>query len=214
MDPFEDYLQGNVGFEDSEDPNKFEECLELEEYIDHGHLFTTDRIFNSKDELVDWVKQTAMKANIYLIVNRYQKSRTSERRLYVTLACEGGGTVAKKTKPIVNDEEEQTEQFRKSHVPLRNILRFFREQNVGCADRYIKKNMMKGRNTIEEESNVLSDIVVAHPTSIAMIRTWPYVLIMNTTYKTNKYNMPLMEAVGMTPTGKNFTVATSFMCNE
>ncbi|KAI5668130.1 hypothetical protein M9H77_17983 [Catharanthus roseus] len=91
---------------------------------------------------------------------------------------------------------------------------------------------MQGRNTIEEvlclsaqqgytifyrnreESNVLSDIIVAHPTSIAMIRTWPYVLIMDTTYKTNKYNMPLLEAVGMTPTGKNFTVATAFMCNE
>ncbi|KAI5655575.1 hypothetical protein M9H77_32762 [Catharanthus roseus] len=65
-----------------------------------------------------------------------------------------------------------------------------------------------------EESNALSDIVVAHSTSIAMIRTWLYVLIMNTTYKTNKYNMPLLEAVGMTPTGKNFTMATTFMCNE
>ncbi|KAI5653977.1 hypothetical protein M9H77_31164 [Catharanthus roseus] len=85
---------------------------------------------------------------------------------------------------------------------------------------------MNGRNTVEEvlclsaqrgynvfhrnreESNILSDIVVAHPTSIEMIRTWPYVLIMDTTY-----NMPL-EAVGMTLTGKNFTVATAFMCNE
>ncbi|KAI5658601.1 hypothetical protein M9H77_27394 [Catharanthus roseus] len=91
---------------------------------------------------------------------------------------------------------------------------------------------MQGRNTIEEvlclsaqrgymvfyrnreESNVLSDIVVAHPTSIAMIGTWSYVLIMDNTYKTNKYNVPLLEAVGMTPTGKNFIVATTFMCNE
>ncbi|KAI5664856.1 hypothetical protein M9H77_24179 [Catharanthus roseus] len=91
---------------------------------------------------------------------------------------------------------------------------------------------MQGRNTVEEvlclsaqrsytvfhknreKNNVLSDIVVAHPTSIAMIRTWPYVLIMDTTHKTNKYNMPLLEAVGMTPTGKNFTVATAFMCNK
>ncbi|KAI5682853.1 hypothetical protein M9H77_04081 [Catharanthus roseus] len=31
----------------------------------------------------------------------------------------------------------QTEQFRKSHVPPHNILRFFREQNVGCAVRYV-----------------------------------------------------------------------------
>ncbi|KAI5667255.1 hypothetical protein M9H77_17108 [Catharanthus roseus] len=91
----------------------------------------------------------------------------------------------------------------------------------------IKRNRMQGRNTVEkvlylsaqrgytvfhrnrEESNVLSDIIVAHPTSIAMIRMWPYILIMDTTY-----NMPLLEAVGMTPTGKNFTVATAFMCNE
>ncbi|KAI5652413.1 hypothetical protein M9H77_29600 [Catharanthus roseus] len=81
----------------------------------------------------------------------------------------------------------------------------------------IKKNRMQGRNTVEEvlcqsaprdymvfyrnreESNVLSDIVVAHPISIAMIRT---------------YKMPLLKTIGMTPTGKNFTVATGFMYNE
>ncbi|KAI5674050.1 hypothetical protein M9H77_14414 [Catharanthus roseus] len=96
----------------------------------------------------------------------------------------------------------------------------------------IKKNRMQGRNKVEEvlclsaqrgytvfyrnreESNLLSDIVVAHPTSITTIRTWLYVLIMDTTYKMNKYNMSLLEAIGMTPTGKNFTVATAFMCNE
>ncbi|KAI5671380.1 hypothetical protein M9H77_11744 [Catharanthus roseus] len=292
IDPFEDCLQENVSFEDNEDPKTFEEFLEPEEYINHRHLFTTDRKFNSKDELLDWGKQTAMKANTYLITNRYQKSRTSDRRPYITLAFERGGAIRKKTKQIVEDKEEevsikrrgpygtkkcwselavvrtqqednhkiivynhghtqttrlseeqlqQNEQFRKSHVPPRNILRFFREQNIACAVNAqkvynvvskIKKNRIKGQNTVEEvlslsaergytvfyinceESNVLSDIVVAHPTSIAMIRTWPYVLIMDTTYKTNKYNMLLLEAVGMTPTGKNFIVATAFICNE
>ncbi|KAI5658714.1 hypothetical protein M9H77_27507 [Catharanthus roseus] len=142
---------------------------------------------------------------------------------------------------LTEEQLQQIEQFRKSHVPLRNILRFFREQDVGCAVSSqkiynvvakIKWDRMQGRNTVEEvlrlstkrgyivfyrngeNNNVLSDIVVAHPTSIAMLRTWPYVLIMDTTYKTNKYNMPLLECVGMTPTGKNFTVAKTFMCNE
>ncbi|KAI5673516.1 hypothetical protein M9H77_13880 [Catharanthus roseus] len=128
---------------------------------------------------------------------------------------------------LTEEQLHQTEQFRKSHVPPRSILRFLREQDVGWT-----RNRIQGRNTVEEilclssqrgytvfhrnreESNVLSDIVVAHPTSIAMIRTWPYVLIMDTTYKMNKYNMPLLEAVGITPIGKNFTVATAFMCNE
>ncbi|KAI5672447.1 hypothetical protein M9H77_12811 [Catharanthus roseus] len=99
------------------------------------------------------------------------------------------------------------EQFRKSHVPPRNILRFFREQDEYNIKfyMYIKRDRMQGRNIEEEvihlsaergytvfyrngeDSNVLSDIVVAHSTSIAMLRTWPYVLIIDTTYKTNKY---------------------------
>ncbi|KAI5658996.1 hypothetical protein M9H77_27789 [Catharanthus roseus] len=137
---------------------------------------------------------------------------------------------------FTEEQLQQTEQFRKSHVPPCNILRFFREQVIGCAVSSqkiynvvakIKRNRMQGRNTVEkvlrlgtergytifhinrEDNNVLSDIIIAHPTSIAMIRTWPYVLIMDTTY-----NMPLLECVGMTPTGKNFTVTTAFMCNE
>ncbi|KAI5681428.1 hypothetical protein M9H77_02656 [Catharanthus roseus] len=150
-----------------------------------------------------------MKANTYLILNRYQKSRTADRRPYVTLACEHGAAVRKKMKPIVDDEEEeeskwiqvridncsytmggttiklteeqlhQTEQFRKSHVPPCNILRLLREQNVGCTVRY----------------NGLTQ------SSIETVRR-------------ATYNMPLLEAVRMTPTGNNFTVATAFMCNE
>ncbi|KAI5653519.1 hypothetical protein M9H77_30706 [Catharanthus roseus] len=85
MDPFEDYLQENDVFEGNEDPNTFEEFLEPEEYIDHGQLFTTDRIFNLKVELVDWANETALKVNTYLIINRYLKSRTSDRRPFVTL---------------------------------------------------------------------------------------------------------------------------------
>ncbi|KAI5678550.1 hypothetical protein M9H77_09500 [Catharanthus roseus] len=175
-----------------------------------------------------------MNANTYLIVNQYRKSRTSDRRPYVTLACERGGSVRKKTKPIVDDEEEVPIKMRgpyskwlqvridncsyttggttiNYHVRPPYILRFFCEQGVGCAVRFfinsvakIKKNMMQNgvtRPSIEtvRKSNVLSDIVVAHPTSIVMIRM---------------YNMPLLEALGMTSTGKNFTVATACMCNE
>ncbi|KAI5671052.1 hypothetical protein M9H77_11416 [Catharanthus roseus] len=94
------YEQGDV------DPNKFEEFLEPKEYVDHGHLFTTNRIFNLKVELVDWVKERAMKANTYVIINWYQRSRTAERRPYVILACKRGCAVKKTPKPVVDDEEE------------------------------------------------------------------------------------------------------------
>ncbi|KAI5647835.1 hypothetical protein M9H77_33840 [Catharanthus roseus] len=48
-----------------------------------------------------------MKANTYLIINRYLKSRTSYRRPYVTLACDCGCALRKNTKPRVDDEEEE-----------------------------------------------------------------------------------------------------------
>ncbi|KAI5675576.1 hypothetical protein M9H77_06526 [Catharanthus roseus] len=144
-----------------------------------------------------------MKANTYLIINRYKKSITSYRRPYVTLACEHRGAVRKNTKPIVDDEEEvpikkrrpyrtknaarlteeqsqQTEQFRKSHVP---------PQGRNMVEEVLCLSAQRGYTVFyrnRDESNVLSDIIAAHPISIAMIRTWPYVLIMDTTYKTNK----------------------------
>ncbi|KAI5681212.1 hypothetical protein M9H77_02439 [Catharanthus roseus] len=157
-----------------------------------------------------------MKANTYLIINRYQRSRTVDRGSYVTLACKREGAVKNYTKPIVDG----------------NFMGPKMAQKIYNVVAKIKKNRMQERNTVDEvlylsaqkgymvfyrnceESNVLSDIIFAHPTSLAMIRTWPYVLIMYTTYKTNKYNMPPLGAVGMTPTGKNFTVTTAFMCNE
>ncbi|KAI5649671.1 hypothetical protein M9H77_35676 [Catharanthus roseus] len=210
-----------------------------------------------------------MKVNTYLIVTRYLRSRTSDRRPCVTLDFEYGGANKPRTKPGVDDEEEefqvkrrgpygtkkcgcpfklkgeqmathnhtigvythghaqaaklieeqqrQTEQFRKSHVSPRNILQFFKNKS-GAQKIYnivakIKKNRMQGRNTVEEvlclsaqrgctifykkceDNNVLSDIILAHPISIEMMRTWPYVLIMDITYKQTNRESGLMPVI-------------------
>ncbi|KAI5662280.1 hypothetical protein M9H77_21603 [Catharanthus roseus] len=129
MDSLEEFLEENVGFEHFQPGGQifqlmkitFEEFLEPEEYIDLGHLFTTDRIFSSKIELVDWVEQTAMNAKTYLIITRYQRSRTVDRRPYVILACERGGSVKKYKKPIVDDEEEEIPKKGKDLIGRKNV---------------------------------------------------------------------------------------------
>ncbi|XP_057543857.1 protein FAR1-RELATED SEQUENCE 2-like [Amaranthus tricolor] len=60
----------------------------------------------------------------------------------------------------------------------------------------------------------LSRLLIANPTSIQMIRTWPYVVLIDTTYKTNKSKWPLCEVIGMTPTNHNFLVAFCLMRDE
>ncbi|KAI5668290.1 hypothetical protein M9H77_18143 [Catharanthus roseus] len=153
MDHFEDYLQENNVFEDDVDPNTFEEFLESEEYLDHGPLFTTDGIFNSKVELVDWTKEMAMKANTYLIITRHLKSRISARRPYVILYTKIYNVIAK-----------------------------------------IKKNRMQGQNTIEKV--------------LCLSAEWGYAVFYINCEDSN------LKAIGMTPTGKNFIVATAFIRNE
>ncbi|KAI5681417.1 hypothetical protein M9H77_02645 [Catharanthus roseus] len=103
MDSFEESLEENA----DEYQSTFGEFLDPEEYIDLRYLFTTDRIFSSKDESVQWAKQTAMNAKAYLIITQYQRSRTADRRPYVTLACERRCSVKKYKKAIVDDKEEK-----------------------------------------------------------------------------------------------------------
>ncbi|KAI5652702.1 hypothetical protein M9H77_29889 [Catharanthus roseus] len=212
-----------------------------------------------------------MKVNTHLIVTRYLSSTTFNRRPYVTLGCEYGGANKPRTKPEIDDEEEEVQVKRwgpygtkkcgcpfklkgKQMATCENWQLFvhdgrhnhaigvyshghaqaakltdkqliqteqFKEPYATPAQKIynvivkIKKNRMQGRNTVEEvlclsaqrgytvfyrnyeDNNVLSDVVVAHPTSIEMMRTWSYILIMDMTYKTNKESdlMPVIDDV-------------------
>ncbi|KAL4559413.1 hypothetical protein LXL04_031551 [Taraxacum kok-saghyz] len=63
-------------------------------------------------------------------------------------------------------------------------------------------------------SNVMEDLFFMHPTSVQLWHAFPYVMLMDATYKTNKYNMPLLEIVGVTPTNLTFCIAFVFMHQE
>ena len=43
---------------------------------------------------------------------------------------------------------------------------------------------------------------------------WPYVVLIDTTYKTNNQKWPLCQVIGMTPTNHNFLVAFCLMRDE
>jgi len=64
------------------------------------------------------------------------------------------------------------------------------------------------------EETTLEDIFFAHPESINMLNTFPTVLFMASTYKTNTYRMPLFEIVGVTSTKMTYSVAFAFLSFE
>ncbi|WCJ29365.1 hypothetical protein M5689_011005 [Euphorbia peplus] len=65
-----------------------------------------------------------------------------------------------------------------------------------------------------DEGNVITHIFMAHPVAVKLLRMYYWWIGIDSTYKTNKYNMPLLEIVGTTPCQKNFLVAYVFLQNE
>jgi len=58
------------------------------------------------------------------------------------------------------------------------------------------------------DTDTVKDIVWAHPASIDLLHVFPRVLIMDCTYKTNRYRLPLMEIVGVASTEMTFFIAS------
>ena len=64
------------------------------------------------------------------------------------------------------------------------------------------------------DSTTIQDIFWAHPESIKLFNTFPTVLMMDSTYKTNKYKMSLFEIVGVTSTEESYNVGFAYIANE
>ncbi|XP_074304814.1 protein FAR1-RELATED SEQUENCE 2-like [Silene latifolia] len=55
---------------------------------------------------------------------------------------------------------------------------------------------------------------MAHLEAVKMFRSYYYVVLINSTYKTNLYGLPLVEMVGVTPVGKTFVIAYALVTHE
>lgn len=58
---------------------------------------------------------------------------------------------------------------------------------------------------------IIRDIFWTRPDSIKLFNTFPTVLILDSTYKTNKYRLPLLEMVGAISIEKTYFVGFSFL---
>ncbi|AES94826.2 OTU-like cysteine protease [Medicago truncatula] len=109
---------------------------------------------------------------------------------------------------------------------MTNVKQVYNErQQIWKANRGDKKPLQFLISKLEEhiytyysrtqlESNTIEDIFWAHPTSIKLFNNFPTVLVMDSTYKTNMYRMPMFEVVGVTSTDLTYSVGFRFMTHE
>jgi uncharacterized membrane protein len=149
-----------------------------------------------------------------------------------------GHILAGRLKP---DEKECVRQMTRNLVPPRNILSTLKERNKESKtaikqvynERQRYKRDVRGEMSemqqllkcLEDhkyfhkvrtigESTTIQDVFWAHPDSVKMFNTFPTVLMMDSTYKTNRYKMPLFEIVGVTSTNMSYCVGFAFIMNE
>lgn len=63
----------------------------------------------------------------------------------------------------------------------------------------------------DETTDEVLDLFWAHPESILLSKCFPSVVLVDCTYKTNRYNMPLFAMVGVTSTARTFSIAHCFL---
>lgn len=66
----------------------------------------------------------------------------------------------------------------------------------------------------EKEDDQLISVFCMHKTSIQMLRQNPHILFMDCTYKTNRYRMPMLNIIGLSPNNASFFVGLGFISNE
>ncbi|CAN1183106.1 Protein FAR1-RELATED SEQUENCE 5 [Linum perenne] len=64
------------------------------------------------------------------------------------------------------------------------------------------------------ESTSVTHVFMDHPEAVKLYRAYPYVVLLDSTYKTNRYGYPLVELIGIIPVRKSFTIAYVIMKYE
>jgi hypothetical protein len=65
-----------------------------------------------------------------------------------------------------------------------------------------------------DENNHITAFLFAHKESLAYLSAFPDLLLLDCTYKTNRYNMPLLDIIGVDSCNKTFCVAFALLSGE
>ncbi|EED17401.1 Mutator-like element transposase, putative [Talaromyces stipitatus ATCC 10500] len=57
-------------------------------------------------------------------------------------------------------------------------------------------------------------VLFAHPDSLTYLQAYPELLLLDCTYKTNKYGMPLLDMIGVDAAQRSFCIAFAFLSGE
>jgi hypothetical protein len=113
----------------------------------------------------------------------------------------GGEENSVRVRDVVNVRQKLRQDLLAGRTPVQTILAELREDSF--ANNY--ETDMEGH---------LTKLFFASPHSLAMFKRYPEVLILDCTYKTNRFKFPLLNMVAVNELGQTFYVAFTFLRSE
>ncbi|KAJ1375375.1 MULE transposase domain [Sesbania bispinosa] len=135
------------------------------------------------------------------LLNDMTKNMVKPRNILLTLKDHNKDNVTT-IKQIYNARQAFRSALRGPRTEFQNLMKLMDRDNYVYWHRR------------HEDSDVVRDIVWTHPDAMKLLNIFHIVLIIDTTYKTNKYKLPLLEVVGVTSTELTFSVAFAYIEQE
>ena len=88
-----------------------------------------------------------------------------------------------------------------SNTKMQQLMKFLER------DQYINWHRLK-------DEDVVHDIFWSHPNAVKLINACNLVFLIDSTYKTNRYRLSLLDIVGVTPTRMIFSASFSYLEGE
>jgi len=104
-------------------------------------------------------------------------------------------------KQIYDERSAYRSFIRGSNTEMQQLIKLFE------LDQYIYWHRLK-------DEDVERDIFWCHPDAVKLCNACNLVFLIDSTYKTNRYKLPLLDFVGVTPTGMTFSIGFAYLEEE
>ena len=104
-------------------------------------------------------------------------------------------------KHVYNARNAYHSSIRGSNIEMQQLMKLLEQ------DRYIDWHGLK-------DEDVECDIFWSHPNVIKLSNACNLIFLIDSTYKTNRYKLPLLDIVGVTLTGMNFSAIFAYLEGE
>ena len=104
-------------------------------------------------------------------------------------------------KQIYNARSAYRSSIRGSDTKMQYLIKFLER------DQYIHWHRLK-------DEDMVRDIFWCHPNAVKLVNTCNLVFLIDSTYKTNRYKLPLLDFVGVTQTGMTFSASFAYLEGE